>query len=168
MSVSVESSLQLSSNQKTLPTYIEIFTATPNKIESSTVKKIVSASVCKKNCAMSAEKYQPRLYNGRYRLLYLLFNPGIIFGICIRKCSIGVIRWCFIFKLRLVISWPTSTNIFFDQYRWIMFYCRGWLMFSLPRIWKHADVGRNTSSVEVEWKNLADLHCKFWPQHRTK
>ena len=103
MSVSVESSLQLSSNQKTLPTYIEIFTATPNKIESSTVKKIVSASVCKKNCAMSAEKYQPRLYNGRYRLLYLLFNPGIIFGICIRKCSIGVIRWCFIFKLRLVI-----------------------------------------------------------------
>ena len=58
--------------------------------------------------------------------------------------------------------------MFFDQYRWIMFFCRGWLMFSFPSKWKHAGVGRNTTSVEHKRKNLADLHCKLLWQHRTK
>ena len=42
------------------------------------------------------------------------------------------------------------------------FFFRGWLMFSLPYRWKHAGVGRNTTSVELERKNLADLHYKFY------
>ena len=66
------------------------------------------------------------------------------------------------------LSGQTSASIFFDQYRGIMILCRGWLMFSLPSKWKHADVGRNTNSVELERKNLADLHCKFLRQHRKK
>ena len=38
----------------------------------------------------------------------------------------------------------------------------------MPSKRKHAGVGRNTTSVVVERKNLADLHCKFLRQHRTK
>ena len=41
-------------------------------------------------------------------------------------------------------------------------------MFSFPSKRKHAGVGRNTASVELERKNLADLHCKFLRQHHTK
>ena len=66
------------------------------------------------------------------------------------------------------LSWPTSASIFFDQCRWIMFFCRGWLMFSLPSKWKHAGVGRNTTSVPLERKNLADLRCKFLRRHNKK
>ena len=66
------------------------------------------------------------------------------------------------------LSWPKSASIFFDQCRWIMFFCRGWLMFSLPSKWKHAGVGRNTTSVEHERKNLADLRCKFLRRHNKK
>ena len=35
------------------------------------------------------------------------------------------------------------------------------LMFSWPSAWEHANVGRNTTSVELARKTLADLHCKF-------
>ena len=66
------------------------------------------------------------------------------------------------------LSWPKSASIFFDQCRWIMFFCRGWLMFSLPSKWKHAGVGRNTTSVPLERKNLADLRCKFLRRHNKK
>ena len=56
-------------------------------------KKILSASVCNKNCPMSAEKYHSTLYNDRFRLLYLLINPWIIFGWCllgnVRSASSG-------------------------------------------------------------------------------
>ena len=38
-------------------------------------KQILSASVCKKNCAMSAEKYQSGLYNDRCQVLFFKFNP---------------------------------------------------------------------------------------------
>jgi len=31
----------------------------------------------------------------------------------------------------------------------------------MPSKWKHAGVGRNTTSGELERKNLADVHCKF-------
>ena len=72
---------------------LSIFTAKPNKKDSSPIKKILSASVCKQNCTMSAEKYQSRLYNDRCRLLSFLFNPWIIFGWCllgkVRSASSG-------------------------------------------------------------------------------
>jgi len=61
-----------------------------------------------------------------------------------------------------------SARIFFDQYRWIMFFCWRWLMFSSASKWKDAGVGRNTTSVAVERKNLADLNCKFFREHPTK
>ena len=48
-----------------------------------TDRKILSASVCKKHCTISTEKYQSRLYNGRCRQFYFLFNPRIIFGWCL-------------------------------------------------------------------------------------
>ena len=35
-------------------------------------------------------------------------------------------------------------------------------MFSWPSAWEHANVGRNTTSVELARKTLADLHCKFF------
>ena len=63
------------------------------------------------------------------------------------------------------LSWPKSASIFFDQCRWIMFFCRGWQMFSFPSKRKHAGVGRNTASVELARKNLADLHWKFYRRH---
>ena len=49
-----------------------------------------------------------------------------------------------------------------------VFLCRGWFVFSMPNKWRHAGVGRNTTSVELEQKNLGDLRCKFLRQHRTK
>ena len=67
------------------------------------------------------------------------------------------------------LSVQTSACIFFfDQYRGIIFFCRVWLMFCMPSKRKHAGVGRNTTSVKLERKNLANLHCKFLRQHRTK
>jgi len=51
-------------------------------------KKILSASVFKKNCAMSAEKYQSWLYNDRCQVWFFQFNPWIIFG----YCPIGNVR----------------------------------------------------------------------------
>ena len=47
------------------------------------LKQILSASVGKKNCTMSAQQYMSRLHNDRCRLLYFLFNPWIIFGWCL-------------------------------------------------------------------------------------
>ena len=41
-------------------------------------------------------------------------------------------------------------------------------MFSWPNKWEHASFGRNETSVELARKNLADLHCKFFMQHRQK
>ena len=49
---------------------------TPKQKTSSTVnKRTLSASVCKRNCAMSAERYQSGPYNDRHRPLFILFNP---------------------------------------------------------------------------------------------
>ena len=93
-----------------------------------------------------------------------------IWMMSIRKCSIREIRWCFFFKPRSVIFPGRRQLAFFPITigESCMCFCRGWLMFSLPSKWKHAGVGQNTTSVELERKNLADLHCKFWRQHRTK
>ena len=41
-------------------------------------------------------------------------------------------------------------------------------MFSLPNKWEHASFGRNKTSVVLARKNLADLHCKFFMQHKNK
>ena len=41
-------------------------------------------------------------------------------------------------------------------------------MFSFPSKRKHAGVGRNTASVELAQKNLADLHCSFFMHHQNK
>ena len=67
-------------------------------------KKILSASVCKKNCAMSAEKYQSGQFNHRCRVLFFQFNPWIIFGCCplgnVRSASSGD---AFYFRRRSII-----------------------------------------------------------------
>ena len=41
-------------------------------------------------------------------------------------------------------------------------------MFSWPNKWEHASFGRNKTSVEVAHKNLADVRCKFFMQHKNK
>ena len=103
---------------------LQIFTATPNKKTSSTLKKYYRPMFVKKNCAMSAEKYQSGLYTDRCRLLYFLCNPWIIFGWClignVRSASSGdasflnLHRWSF--------SSSTLVSILFDQYRWVKFF----------------------------------------------
>ena len=55
------------------------------------------------------------------------------------------------------LSWPTPVCIVFDQYPRITFFWRGGLMFSRPSKWEHASVGRNTISVQLARKTLADL-----------
>ena len=41
-------------------------------------------------------------------------------------------------------------------------------MFSWTNKWEHASFGRNKTSVELEQKILADLHCTFFMQHQNK
>ena len=41
-------------------------------------------------------------------------------------------------------------------------------MFSWLNKWEHASFGRNKMSVELEQKNLADLHWTFFMQHQKK
>jgi len=41
-------------------------------------------------------------------------------------------------------------------------------MFSWPNKWEHASFGRNKTLVVFARKNLADLHCKFFMQHKNK
>jgi len=75
------------------------------------LKKILSANVCKRNCAMSAEKYQLGLYTDQCRQLYFLCNPWIIFGWClignVRSASSGdasflnLHRWSFLIQRQL-------------------------------------------------------------------
>ena len=86
----------------------------------------------------------------------------------IRKCSIGVIRWCFFFKNRSVI-FPGRRRLacFSISIGESCFFCRGWLMFSFPKKkWIYSGVGRNTTSVELVRKNLADLHWKYYRRHQ--
>jgi len=61
-----------------------------------------------------------------------------------------------------------STVIFFDQYWWIIFFCRDGLMFSWPNKLENVNFGPNKRSVELAQKNLADLHCKFFMQYQNK
>jgi len=85
----------------------------------------------------------------------------------IRKCSIGVTRWSF-FRPRSV-NFPGRHQLaFFSISIGESSFFRGGLMESLPSKWKHAGIGRTTTTVELERKNLADLHCKFLLQHRSK
>ena len=41
-------------------------------------------------------------------------------------------------------------------------------MFSWPNKWEHVSFGRNKMSVELAQKNLVDLHCTFFMQHKKK
>ena len=41
-------------------------------------------------------------------------------------------------------------------------------MFSWANKWKHANFGRNKTSVELAQKSLTNLHCKFYLQHENK
>jgi len=75
MLVSVKTQPWLSSKEKTLPTYIVNFYGNTEQKSILYRKKLPSASVCKKNCAISAGKYQSRLYKDRCQLLYFIFNP---------------------------------------------------------------------------------------------
>ena len=59
-------------------------------------KKILSDSVCKKNCVMSAEKYQSGQFNNRCRVLFFQFNPSLIFFY--GRWRIFV--WCYLKKLQ--------------------------------------------------------------------
>ena len=84
-----------------------------------------------------------------------------IWMMSIRKCSIGVVRWCFFFKPRSVI---------FPGRRWLAFFFisigESWVFPRRASKWKHAGVSRNTTSFELAWKNLADLHWKFYRRHQ--
>ena len=103
-------------------------------------------------------------------IVFCIQSLNNISMISIRKCSIRVIRWRFFFKPRPVIFLGRRRLAFFliSIVECYVCFFPGWLIFSLPIKWKHAGVGRNTTSVELERKNLADLHCKYLPQHRTK
>ena len=112
-------------NQKNLTDqHCTFFMQHQNKKTSSAVKKyiICQRAFLKRNCAMSAEKYQSSYFT-------------------------------------------TSTGIFFNQYRWKIFFCRDGLMFSWPNKCEYASFGRKKTSVELAQNNLADLHCKFFMQH---
>ena len=95
-------------------------------------------------------------------IVFSIQSLNNIWKVSIRKCSIGVIRWFSFLNLDRSSFLADVGLHFFYQYRWIIFFFRGWLIFSLPSKWKHAGVGRNTTSVELERKNLADLHYKFY------
>ena len=79
-------------------------------------------------------------------------------------------------RLPLILLFKPGSDIFprrdrlpfFYQYRWIIFFCRVGLMFSLRNYWEHASFGRIQMSVELAQKNVADLHCKFFMQHQNK
>jgi len=64
--------------------HCKFFMQHQNKKTSYTIKKTLSASerFLKKNCAMSAEKYQSGLFHDRCRLLSFLFNPWTKFAWC--------------------------------------------------------------------------------------
>jgi len=74
--VSVGTNPRLSSHGKTLPTYVVNFLGiTKTKSFLYLKKKTLSASVCKRNYAMSAERYKSGPYNERHRSLFILFIP---------------------------------------------------------------------------------------------
>jgi len=150
---------------------LNIFYASPKQKNFLCRKKniICQRVFFKKNCAMSAEKYQLRLFHDQCRLLSIQFIPWTKFA------------WCRLGNVRSASSNDASfldhdrssfladvEYHFFYQYRWIIFFCRVGLMFSWPNNWEHAISGRNKMSVELAQKNLADLHCKFLMQHQNK
>jgi len=118
---------------------------------------------------MLAEKYQSELLHDRCRLLSFLFYPLMKYAWCrqgnVRSASCGDAS--FLTSIGH-LSWPTLTGIFFDQYRWKIFFCRDGLMFSWPNKWEHASFGRYKKSVELAQKSLDDLHCTFFMQHQNK
>ena len=132
-----------------------IFYATPKQENSLCNKKniICQRAFLKKNCAMSAEKYQSGLLHDRCRLLSFLFNPLMKYAWC-RKGNVRSVSCGDASFLTSIghLSWRTSTDIFFNQYRWKIFFCRDGLMFSWPNKCEYASFGRNKTSVELAQK----------------
>ena len=144
--------------------------ATLNKKATSTVKTYYRPAFVKKLRNLGWKISVAALHWPMSTIVFSFQSVNNIWIISIRKCLINVIRWCFFFKPRLVIFPGRRRLVFFPISigESCMCSCRGWLMFSLQSKWKHGGVGRNTTSVVLERKNLAGLHSKFLLQHRTK
>jgi len=143
--------------------------ATLNKKATSTVKTYYRPAFVKKLRNLGWKISVAALHWPMSAIVLSIKSLNIMWIMSIRKCSIGVFRWCFLFKPRSVIFPDRRRLEFFSiSIGESNFFFRGSLMFSLPSKWKHVGVGRNTTSVVLERKNLADLHCKFLWQHRTK
>ena len=104
MPVSAETQHRLSSNEKTLPTYIVNFYGNTEQKSIPYRKKILSASVCKKilrnvswNISVAA------LQRPMSTIVFSIQSFNNIWMMSIRKCSIGVIGWYFFFKPRSII-----------------------------------------------------------------
>ena len=148
-----------------------------NKKTSPAVRKIITgqrAFFLKKNCTMSAEKYQSGPFHDLCRLLSFLVNPWMKFAWCklgnVWSASSGDASFLDLDRssLHVDVSYPffrsiSVNNVFFC-------FCRGGPAFSWPPKWEeqHASVGRNEPSVGLARKNLADLRFKFFRQHQNK
>ena len=141
--------------------------ATPNKKATSTVKKYYRPEFVKKLMNVGRKISVAALHWPMSAIVLSIKSLNIMWIMSIRKCSIGVIRWCF--KPQSVIFPDRHRLTFFSiSIGESKFFFRGLLMFSLPSKWKHVGVGGNTTSVMLERKNHADLRSKFLRQHRTK
>ena len=141
--------------------------ATPKKKSILYRKKILSANVCKKNCAMSAKKYQSGLSTDRCQLVCFVFNPWIIFG------------WCPLGNVRSESSghasfWGLDLSSFQAGRRRLAFFfiniCVNHVFF-LPRR-ANVFVADKMRTCQCRPKHnparktLADLHCTFFRQYR--
>ena len=128
MPVSAETQLRFRSHEKTTSTYIVSFVGDTEQQNFLYRKKILSASVWKWNSTMSTEKYQSGLFNDQCPLLFVLFNPPIIFGRFllgnVRSASSGASSFLDLDRSSFLahVIYP----FFFDQYRWIMFFFPRW------------------------------------------
>ena len=99
------------------------------------------------------------------------FSYQSLIEICmmpVRKCSIAVMRWCFLFDLDRSSFLADVDWHFFRSISVKNIFCRDGLMFSWPHKCEYASFGRNKTSVKLAQKNLADLHCTFFMQHQHK
>ena len=94
-----------------------------------------------------------------------LFNPLMKYAWCrkgnVRSASCGDASF---FTSIGHLSWPTSTGIFFDHYRWKIFFCRDGLMLSWPHKCEYASFGRNkTSARKDDRSRLKRKHHRMTP-----
>ena len=77
MPVSAEAQLRLSSHEKAMPTYIVSFVGDTEQQNFLYCKKILSASVRKRNSTMSTEKYQSGLFNDWCQVFFFNSIPKL-------------------------------------------------------------------------------------------